>query len=255
MFCYTAICFFRSSDHEAYQQDPLQLDQLPPHNPSRPDKKLFGKNQVPQSKMNPPQNKTNLHQISMKQAPHNKLVSKQQGLLDPPSHTGETEPMVLSLNYWEQIANAMRNLYVLQSWANSVAISKVLEPTIRPVARASSVFYFWPHEDFFQLGDLYDLEHWNQMSLRDGFSQVVSLNHFLEHATRSMVYVQIVYGKEDHVSKCKTSAELNLSGEGWYKFLSERGFHIDRRVCIDFRRKLPTKDVSTYFRRMIQLQT
>lgn len=52
----------------------------------------------------------------------------------------QTEPMALSLNYWEQTANGLRNIFDLQCWAESVNIHKVVEPSIK--AAGSSVFHF-----------------------------------------------------------------------------------------------------------------
>lgn len=61
------------------------------------------------------------------------------------------------------------------------------------------------------------------------FSTLVSKQYFLEHATKELVFVQVLYGPSDH---CKS---LNIfSKSDWYKFLTSKGFHIIRTVCTDF---------------------
>ena len=42
----------------------------------------------------------------------------------------QVEPMALSRGYWEQSANALKNLFDLQCWASSVGIYKVVESEV-----------------------------------------------------------------------------------------------------------------------------
>lgn len=57
----------------------------------------------------------------------------------------KVEPMVLSLNYWEQSANALKNLIDLQCWAKTVNISKVVEPkvSLESYDKKTSIFHFY----------------------------------------------------------------------------------------------------------------
>ncbi len=144
------------------------------------------------------------------------------------------EPMVLSLSYWEQTANALKNLFDLQCWASTVNISKVVMPAIE--AYDKSVFHFGLSESSFRFTDLFDLEYWNSMSLSLGYATLVSQQHFLQHASREIVYVQILNG-----GKCL--ALDSLADQQWYKFLTSHQFNISKIVCIDFKQE-PSHTIS-----------
>ena len=136
------------------------------------------------------------------------------------------EPMALSLDYWEQTGNALKNLFDLQCWAKSVGIDKVLQPSIWP--HSTSVFSFVVSKSALTFQDLFDIGSWNQMSLEHNFSTLVTKQYFLEHATREVVYVQF------HTCLPLTS----VATRPWYKYLYSTGFHVSRTACIDFRGKL-----------------
>ena len=141
----------------------------------------------------------------------------------------EPESMVLSLSYWEQMANALKNLFDLQCWASTVNISKVVMPAIE--ANNKSVFHLGLNPSSLKFDDLFDLEYWNRMSSSLGFSPLVPQQHFLDHASRDVVYVQLLnlgnsYG---------CSSQKALTHQKWYKYLQSHKFHIIKMVCIDFR--------------------
>lgn len=180
----------------------------------------------------PSRKSTFIQSYSIQKASNNKQIPEP--VVRSPSENDHLEPMVLSLDYREQTANAMGSLYDLQCWASSVGIGKVVEPSMR--ADKISVFHFLPDQEIPQrkvlsFHDLYDIEHWNEMSRKHVFSPLVSTGHFLEHAVRNIVFVQIVYRL--HPLRCLP--EYVYANQQWYHFLLLRGFRIVKSVCIDFR--------------------
>ena len=111
-------------------------------------------------------------------------------IMDPEGASNpQTESMVLCLSYWEQMGNALKSLFDLQCWSDIVGIKKTLEPSIHQTS--AGVLYFSPGDAGLKFGDLYDLDHWNNMSLEYGFSELVSLEYFLNRAARDIVFVQM----------------------------------------------------------------
>ena len=110
------------------------------------------------------------------------------------------EPMALSLDYWEQTANAMSSLLDLQCWARSAGIGAVLLPSLDVTGR--SVFHFTPDEAALTFGNLYDIDHWNTMSIKLHYSPLVSRGYFLQHASKSLVYVHIEYQNGNTHKEC-----------------------------------------------------
>ncbi len=146
-------------------------------------------------------------------------------------HHHHREPMVVSLSYWEQTGNALSNLFDLQCWANSVGIGRVLEPSIKQFGQ--STFHFVNgNTNYLKFSDLFDVDHWNSMSLNQNYSQLSSMDRFLECASKDIVFVQMKYAQLQ--SSCrKVQAVTN---DEWYKFLSQKDFRLIDTVCIDFNR-------------------
>ena len=143
-----------------------------------------------------------------------------------------TEPMALSLTYWEQTANALKNLMDLQCWAKSVNISKVLEPSIRELSQC--VFRFrTDYEKRLKFGDMFNKDSWNDLCQEKGYAQLVSQEYFLKCATREVVVVQFYH--------CVPLE--SLAKQPWYKYLAENGFFINRTVCINFHGKFMKEEV------------
>jgi hypothetical protein len=142
------------------------------------------------------------------------------------------EPMVLALNYWEQTANALKNLLDLQCWAHTVNIIKVVEPSIVPFQ--SSTFNFRLDNDL-QLRNLFDIAHWNNMSYERGYSSLVSLENFLANSIRDLVFVFIKYADWTAVPSCDAGIVTSL--DDWYPLLNHMGFRVVKCVCIDFARR------------------
>lgn len=139
------------------------------------------------------------------------------------------EPMVLSLSYWEQTANALKNLFDLQCWASTMNITKVVMPTIE--AYDKSVFHFSHNGSSLKFEDLFDLNYWNGMSLKLGYSVLISQQYFLQHASRDIVYVQLLNLGNNY--KCLPLG--SLTSQKWYKFLLNQRFNVQKTVCIDFK--------------------
>ena len=143
-----------------------------------------------------------------------------------------TEPMALSLNYWEQVGNAAKNLFDLQCWASSVGIRSVVEPSVNPTLD-KTVLKFLKDKKYLKFRDLYDITHWNLMSSNLNFSQLVSLEYFLKHGSKDVVLVQIIYTL--YSFRCQPLKEF--ANRDWFRFLSKNGFHIKKTVCIDFKKE------------------
>ena len=140
-----------------------------------------------------------------------------------------TQPMVLSLVYAEQIGNALKNLFDLQCWAQSVNITKVVEPCIYTsggkVFQCSKVLV----NPYTKFQDIFNISRWNQVSSVFHRSNLVSMNDFLRYASKKVTYVQIIFEKKNG---CKSLVEL--ADMDWFKLLENNGFRIST-VCI----KLP----------------
>lgn len=136
----------------------------------------------------------------------------------------QTEPMAFCLQYWEQTANALKNLMDLQCWAKLNNISKVLEPSIH--FNSAPIFHFNNgNNKSLKFGDVFDMENWNNFASELEFAPLVSLQHFLEHATKELVYVQF-----GHCHSIKS-----LTQKVWYSYLTTKGFRINRTACIYFK--------------------
>ena len=169
---------------------------------------------------------------------HNKIMlrpASQQSFIQP-------QPMVLSLDYWEQTGNALKNLFDLQCWASSVNIIMVVEPHVHSVG--SSAFHFLGKKDHssFRFQDLFNNSHWNLMSSAFNHSILVSMKTFLRQASKNVTFVQLLYTKH---RRCKSSSEL--AHNNWFKLLESNGFKIST-VCIKIL-KSPIAD--DFFRKKI----
>ncbi len=140
------------------------------------------------------------------------------------------EPMVLSLDYWEQTGNALDSLFDLQCWANSVGIDKVLQPTVKQVIESTFHFVANRKGSHFEFSDLFDIDHWNLMSVKRNNSPLTSMEYFVQHAIKEVLVVKIRYKDGGNCALDKTSK---------YKFLPEEGFRVVRIACIDFN-KVPS---------------
>ncbi len=148
--------------------------------------------------------------------------------------------MVLSLDYWEQTGNALKNLFDLQCWASTVNISKVVMPAIE--VYGAGVFHLGLNKKSLAFADLFDLDHWNTMSQELGYSALVTQQYFLERASRHIVYVRILYpGTHLGCQTINSLTDLKLF-KSWYRYLTSKGFFISTTVCIDVRKAISKEE-------------
>ena len=155
--------------------------------------------------------------------------------LKVPHNSKPQEPMVMSLSYWEQVANAMGNLADLQCWAKTVNISMVVEPSITPETSDKSSFHFTQSDKKFRFSELLNISHWNEkIAVRQNFSHLIPREYFFQHATKRLVYVGIRYALWPSACKSKKM----VAKTDWFKFLSKKGFELVKVACIDFTKAL-----------------
>ena len=88
------------------------------------------------------------------------------------------------------------------------------------------------------------------MSELNNYAQLVSLQYFLQHAVKSIVYVHIVCKAGDS-SSCSILDQLNLHQKDWFDFLAKKGFNIEKKMCINLR-NAPLKEYKNLlFRKLI----
>ena len=148
------------------------------------------------------------------------------------------ESMVISLSYYEQTANALKNLLDLQCWANSVNIGKVVEPAVFSLPGKAFHFSSQPEVTF---GDYFNRESWNLMNYKHNGSILTTLEYFIQHSFNDVVYVQLNLGRQ---LPCKSLDEI--ASEEWFKFMETHNFNINT-TCIDVRRIMSEQD----FRRQV----
>ena len=137
------------------------------------------------------------------------------------------QPMVLYLKMWEQMGMALKNLFDLQCWASTANISQVMEPSI--CSFGDHTFHFGCQSDF-NFRDFFDINYWNQMSLIQNNSILVS-NSYLQNASKEVIYVQLKYIELHSWFKCNSLDEL--ASEYWFRFFKRNGCNIST-VCIEF---------------------
>ena len=140
------------------------------------------------------------------------------------------ELMVLSLDYWEQTGNALKNLFDLQCWASTVNISKVVEPAV--FSKQRGIFHFMrrPNKTF---SDYFDIDAWNALNFKYRNSVLVNLESFLRESHRSIIFVQMHFRADYELTDpCKSMKKI--AKMAWFKELTSRGFEV-KTVCIDAR--------------------
>ena len=144
------------------------------------------------------------------------------------SQTSFTQPMVLSLDYWEQTGNALSNLFALQCWARTLNITKVVEPYIYPGEQKVFHYSVKSNETITRFQDIFNISHWNKISLMRNNSILVSNKDFLQFSLKEIIHVQLRF--KIYSPKCKSYKDLK--SYDWFKFLESNGFNIST-VCIE----------------------
>ena len=91
---------------------------------------------------------------------------------------------------YEQMGNAASNLMNLQCWAGSLKMN-VVEPSIRETAViGDGVFHFSQDYSSERFRDLFDIEHWNSYAQERKYSHLISMEEFLDKASRNIINVE-----------------------------------------------------------------
>ena len=154
---------------------------------------------------------------------------------------------VFGLLVYEQMGAAATDVMNLQCWAGSLKM-KVVEPSIREKAiLGDQVFHFSSDPSREQFRELIDIDHWNSYAQKKNYAPLVSLEEFIDKASRNIIYVEMMYsgylkcpqGPFHYVSNIFASPlEFGFRRAEYavlypYRFLSSHGFKIVRKVCID----------------------
>ena len=149
---------------------------------------------------------------------------------------------LIAFRYYEQQTQALRNYLQFQCFGNSFGM-RIVEPFIR------RSFFFFPFDDLLagrnllRLGDLIDLDLWNQQAAsRFGLPPVSSWTNFLKSAPRNLIIGCIKYRDTHHIRSPSPGFDYRL---GCHKecfnnfnrsltFLRKYGFQLVRRVCANF---------------------
>ena len=151
------------------------------------------------------------------------------------SEAVEGEPMVFSLSYMEQSANALSNLFDLQCWASTMNISKVVEPAI--FSLPGRVFHFTGRPNI-TFRDYFDLSFWNSMNRKQNNSILVSQEIFWRKACKKLFFIQLQFGRRK--SSCLSLEKLSKTK--WYRDLASNGFHDIRTACISTKTAIRSRD-------------
>ena len=140
--------------------------------------------------------------------------------------------VALNLMIWEQMGNAASNLMNSQCWAASMQMH-VVEPSIRETSGGGDqIFYFsGDHQNAEQFSDLFDITRWNEYSKRHGYATLISVEEFLEKASRNLIYVQVQYSTSECLMHTSVDTVQPLST------LNSLGFTTVREVCLDLLHK------------------
>ena len=151
----------------------------------------------------------------------------------------QTGGYILTHDYWEQLTAGASNLHSLQCWASQIGMH-VVEPFVmrsslgapNSISKLTSLLRF---------SDIYDMEHWNTMSLKNGYIPLASWEEFTERAPRNVIRIDLKHknpsrknlGQLDEkgmIHGCPTTISWNKNS----KFLEKLNFSVVKDVCINF---------------------
>ena len=178
-----------------------------------------------------------------------------------PSPEPDSSGYILSLYYHGQQRAGIRAIIAQQCWVHSFGLPMKI---VEPFSNHSHLLHnrqFWSRileqgRNGVRFGSFYDIDHFNQISARDGDPPLVSFEHFFQNAPRTVILLQI--------SKAFRRQCLNFPSEGcvsrsnstaFNKFTSDcsttnmtkpaldalvqLGFKIVRTVCLNCESVLP----------------
>ena len=138
----------------------------------------------------------------------------------------------LNLMIWEQMGNAASNLMNSQCWAASMQMH-VVEPLIRETTgEGDQIFYFsGNYQNTERFRDLFDITRWNEYGKQHGYASLISVEEFLEKASRNLIYVKVQYSTSECLIHNNVDTVQPLS------VLNSLGFTLVREVCLDLLHK------------------
>ena len=149
---------------------------------------------------------------------------------------------VLSFYVYEQMGRGATNVMNLQCWAGSLNM-QVVEPSIRASrSGGDGVFYFTQdYKTAKQFRYLFDFDHWNRYSNSRGYAPLISMETFLQNASRDVIYIELMYSSSvkcpqnvfNLVDNIFNSQLFKHSSAATLSFLISHGFRFVRKVCID----------------------
>ena len=101
----------------------------------------------------------------------------------------------LCLSYWEQQTNSLLNMWSFQKWAKQSGNLNVVEPfaAISVLGFPSGILYNLDFANALRFRDYFDFEYWTKETAKYSISPLVSWDRFIEHASRKVVVVILVY--------------------------------------------------------------
>ena len=144
---------------------------------------------------------------------------------------------MLSLSYFDQITHAAGRLQSHQCWAAKMA-SKIVEPFVVDTSYFGGLTSEMDASSAIRLGDLFDLDHWNQHSLKNNLPPLITWEDFLQTATRQVILVRNNWRQlfRNEPFRCE-ERDFEKLRTFWTRFLEPHGFQIFKKVCVDLKKR------------------
>lgn len=164
-----------------------------------------------------------------------------------------TAGYVLALRDWEQQTAGSANLMSLQCWAatlNMVVVESFIPRSLFGVPHELLVNASTANpEDFSRIGDVFDLNYWNEYSRSNCYAPLVRWEVFVNSAPREVILVYMKYIHHDWniVKSCPPQDEY---GENFLKvlspFLEAHRFKVVHEVCLETERPWSTRSLNSF---------
>lgn len=155
---------------------------------------------------------------------------------------------VLAANFYEQQTMALRNMFQLQCWANTLHLS-VVKPLLKDSTLRTPLEPH-KHTTMLKFEDFFNTTEWGRVSKREGYAPLVDWEDFLELAPRKVIAVRFEYASVSMLKARQRAGQpvVHLSESSRFKsgcksawpnlqelaFLKANGFDIVRTVCFNF---------------------
>ena len=174
-----------------------------------------------------------LHRSNWDQGPDFTLSMRQnfQKLRQPVAHV----EYALSLSYWDQISGASGHVQSHQCWA-AIMASKIVEPFVIDTSYLGGLTGGMNAGNGTKLGDLFDMNNWNQLSIENGLPPLISWEDFLQTAPRQVILVRNNWRQlfRNEPFRCEEQ-DFEILKRFWMQFLKAHDFEIFRKVCVDLK--------------------